>query len=350
MGVRNLYKFLRQHYPAIFQTVHLSDYQHKKITIDTMNYMYKIMATEARNGRMQDSYWIQRFIALALTFRKFQIHTCFVFDGEAPQIKTNTQEKRVQDRQKQRSNISTTIQDLDAYRETGEVSETLASFFKRQKAQDILGQVNTTGMDELLQSRQNQLDITVNAEKVKLLKEAFDVFEIPYLQAKGEGEELCCQLVREGKAAAVLSEDSDCLAYGSSEVLIGLDTLQFTATRICYADVLDALEMTPEMFTDFCILCGLDYNDTIPKVGIVSAFDLIHHYKTIDKIPHDVECLNHTLMREMMSVDNASKTQVPLFPTDPNWENISTYLFHNSINLSLDFIESHYTELEIDFL
>lgn len=349
MGVRNLYKFLKTNYPHIFVKVHVSNYQFQKVTIDTMNYMYKIMATEAKYGRLRDEDWIKAMVLFALSFRKNLVHACFVFDGEAPHFKTKTREKRSEDRNKQKDSIDTRIRDLGVYRETGEISETLASFFKRENVSEVLGIIDTTTLDSTLQRRKDQLDISVTPEKIALLKEAFDIFDIPYIQAKGEGEVLCCQLVENGKANAVISEDSDCLIYRTSEILIDFDSQKFTATRVQYSDVLDVLEMNDEMFLDFCILCGIDYNDPIPRVGIAKSFDLIHHYKTIDDIPLDKECLNHNVMREYLLTLNEDLPVVSTFPNEPNWEKISEYTFKNHLRISFDLIEQFYTLPEITF-
>ena len=44
------------------------------------------------------------------------------------------------------------------------------------------------------------------------------------------------------------------------------------------------LEMTQDMFIDFCILSGCDYTDTISQIGPVTAFNLIKEHKNIDTI------------------------------------------------------------------
>lgn len=346
MGVRGLYRFLRKHYPSVFEQVSLDEYRYNKISVDTFNYMYKVKALEAKRGRLQDSDWIKRMVILALKFRNEHVHSCFVFDGDAPVSKDTTKLKRREDRQKRKELIVGNVQDLQTYRETGDISENLEAFIKRSNVTSFLGRINTIGLSTKLEVMKNQADITVTPADVELLKEAFEAYGVPYIQAHGEGEEMCCHLYRAGRVRAVLSEDSDCIAYGAEEVLLNLDMEEFTAVRLRYSAVLDALEMDKDMFVDFCVLCGLDHNDTIPGIGIEKAFDMIHFYKSLDNMPCVPDHLKVEDMRHLLTNQPILLPKVGLWETMP-WDTIHTYNFQHSIYLSKDLITSMYSPRQI---
>ena len=47
--------------------------------------------------------------------------------------------------------------------------------------------------------------------------------------------------------------------------------------------------MNQDEFIDLCILCGCDYTCTIPRVGMMTSFNLISKYRTIDGIIQNVD-------------------------------------------------------------
>ena len=47
--------------------------------------------------------------------------------------------------------------------------------------------------------------------------------------------------------------------------------------------------MNQDEFVDLCILCGCDYTCTIPRVGMMTSFNLISKYRTIDGIIQNVD-------------------------------------------------------------
>ena len=66
--------------------------------------------------------------------------------------------------------------------------------------------------------------------------------------------------------------------------------------------------MTQPEFIDFCIACGCDYNQNIPKVGPVKVHELIRDHRSIDrfpgfykKLPLDTSILKHERCRELFA-------------------------------------------------
>jgi 5'-3' exonuclease len=128
------------------------------------------------------------------------------------------------------------------------------------------------------------------------------------LQAEGEAETTCVSLCLSGQADVVLSEDSDVQAYGNVEQVTNFNPYTGTGKRIVKSHLLHVLgelascEITEEMFRDFCIMCGTDYNNRIPSIGPVGAWKLITAYKSIENFPDiDSTVLNFVRSRELFT-------------------------------------------------
>ncbi len=82
----------------------------------------------------------------------------------------------------------------------------------------------------------------------------------------------------------ILSVDSDTLVYGIENLICEIDLHTGVCFNINYTILLKKMGMNPEEFTDFCILCGTDYNSNIFKVGIKGALKYIKKYKSIENL------------------------------------------------------------------
>ena len=66
------------------------------------------------------------------------------------------------------------------------------------------------------------------------VRELFDILRVPYLTAIGEAEKMCAKLSIDNLVDAVLSEDTDVLAYGAPNFMSKIDTYQDTCMLINY--------------------------------------------------------------------------------------------------------------------
>lgn len=106
----------------------------------------------------------------------------------------------------------------------------------------------------------------------------------PVITAPGEAEAQCVEMVKQGKASAVASDDMDCLTFGAEILLKGIKTKKDPVIEIRLDDVLKEMGLTMDQFIDMCILCGCDYCETIGGLGPVSAYKLISEHKTIENV------------------------------------------------------------------
>ena len=121
--------------------------------------------------------------------------------------------------------------------------------------------------------------ISITEEDLQTSRDLFDSLKIPYTTAISEAEAYSSYLCIHDKVNAVLSEDTDVLAYGAPLFLTKIDTMNDTVVCINYQKMLDELEMTKETFIDLCIMLGCDYNTNIPKIGPEKSYALLKLYK-----------------------------------------------------------------------
>lgn len=124
-----------------------------------------------------------------------------------------------------------------------------------------------------------------------------------YVTAVGEAETYACTLMKQGKVHYILTTDTDCLAMGC-DIITRIDVHQFLIVR--YGQLLKETGLTQEQFLDFCILCGCDYNQKLPGIGVKRALNLIKTHKSIENIgkntKYKVECLNAEQCRQLFTV------------------------------------------------
>lgn len=118
-------------------------------------------------------------------------------------------------------------------------------------------------------------------ECVQLLK----CLGVPVVQAPGDAEALCAQLVREGTVDAVASEDMDTLPFGAKILIRQLNAKRDSeVTEFSLPKLLEKLQISHKEFVDLCILLGCDYCEKIPGLGPTRALTLIQKHRTIEDV------------------------------------------------------------------
>ncbi|KAI7755041.1 hypothetical protein M8C21_023721 [Ambrosia artemisiifolia] len=93
-----------------------------------------------------------------------------------------------------------------------------------------------------------------------------------------------------GGIAAVISEDSDLLAYGCSSVIFKMDRYG-NGEEIVIDNVFDSVGRLPsflhfdkDLFTGMCVLAGCDFLPSVPGIGIAKAHALVSKYRNLDRV------------------------------------------------------------------
>lgn len=323
MGIQNLVKFLRSKFPSVFKPIHFSDLAYKKIAIDIF---YYICIFKYRYGE-KFLYHLTRIISI---LRKNDVHCVAVFDGKAPIDKEGEKKERREAKEKTKEKISAIEEALEKFESTGEIEDILKEFQNKRKLNiDTLflkkSLINVKGIqNELKKMKQQMFQIT--SQNLIDLKNLFKILNVPYIEAVGEAETTCASLCLENKVDAVLSEDTDVLAYGTPIFLTKADFSENACFRIDYDELLSTLNLSSESFLDFCILCGTDYNKNIYGIGIVKAFALISKFKKIENIPNiDTSSLNYSRVRELFKTKEKVDKKVS-FCGEPNFADLKEFL------------------------
>ena len=189
------------------------------------------------------------------------IKIVYVFDGEAPDLKKKTGEKR------------------------SEIKRVAKEKFISAKEDD-----DVEGMKKY-SSQMVKLDDEIIEESKELLK----ALGIGVIQAPSEGEAQASIISKEGRAYAVASQDYDCLLFGAPKLIQNL-TLARTRKTVSgvveikpevieLENVLKELGITHEQLIYLGILVGTDYNvGGIKGIGQKKALKLVKEFKTPEQI------------------------------------------------------------------
>jgi len=347
MGINNLHKLLRNKCPQIYEEVHLSKYAFKKIAIDISLYLFKYKT-------IFGDKWLSAFINLVSCMRRNNIHCVFIYDSGAPPEKGAEQAERRETREKLRQKVLEIEEALLDYKENGNLSQTIIDFNKklskrrgdtnmkkllrRDIKEDEIKDSDVAEMDEELIKIKNQV-ISISSTDFDLTKVLFDIINVPYFQAPLEAETMCADICIRKQVDAVISEDTDVLAYGAPIFLTKLNTHNDTCTEIKYNDILKELEISSPQFLDLCIMCGCDYNKNIFRIGPEKAYKLLKEHGTIDDLHNkgvlkDISVLKHNRSRELFRNYQKSNVSIP-YCGQPDFKKLQEFVFKHNISINL---------------
>ena len=245
MGVKLLSKLLKNECYDETEKIHLSNLFGKKICIDTSIYLYRFKSQNTL---------IESFYVMCSLFKKYNITPIFIFDGKPPVEK----QKELENRKKCRENAKLLYDEL--YKNISEIGYNNLSDSKKK---------------ELERLKRSMIKITKN--DVLLIKSLLDAYGICHKTAKGEADILCASLVIKKKVFAVLTEDMDLFAYGSTIILRYLSLSQHSCILYNLKSILKKLEINKNDFQLICVLSGNDYYES--KKNIYYYLKIYKKYK-----------------------------------------------------------------------
>jgi 5'-3' exonuclease len=348
MGINNLNNFLRKNCPEVFEEIHISEYAYKKVAIDTSLFLCKFKA-------ICGPRWLDSFLRLVSCLRRNEIHCVFIYDFGAPPEKAEERAERRRQQEKMKQKVITLETSLENYYNTGDFDSNLIELYEKEKNKPVhksllrIKKDVDVDIDVILKRidkmRSNILDIS--QDDFNLTKKLFKILNIPFFDAPMEAETCCSDLCKRGIVDAVLSEDTDVLAYSTPVFLTKIDTINDTTVRIKHADILESLEITKEQFLDLCIMHGCDYNKNIPKVGSETSFKYIKKYGSIEEIAsntkHDITILNHVRSRELFkNYEEINLKSIPFCGT-PDFLALETFIIENNLNINIQKLKKDFT-------
>src|SRR3989338_5299240 len=163
----------------------------------------------------------------------------------------------------------------------------------RDEAKDIAQERFRTALEEedIEAMRKYSRGFTkLTSEMIAESKELLQAMGVAVVQAPGEGEMQCAELVKSGQAYAVASQDYDALAVGAPRLIQNVTLSRTRKTPsgfvyiapeiIEYEGVLQTLAIDPDQFICLAILVGTDFNPGgVKGIGPKKALALVRERK-----------------------------------------------------------------------
>ena len=240
MGIRGLNNIIKKYSPDAENVKDIKEYSGCIFGIDCSILLYKFKyASKAENSHLVG------IVNRIKYYMSNGILPVFVFDGDPPEAKRNTIQKRQE------------LRNLEIDAKTDAEKKTLADEITRISSQII----------------------RIKKSHILECKELLEKSGVPYCTAPEDAEKYCAFLQKNGFIDYTVTDDTDAMTFGCEKII------KTSINKIIEIDtnrVLQNFEMTMEMFVDFCILSGCDYSDTIASVGPVTSFNIIKQHKSIN--------------------------------------------------------------------
>ncbi len=311
MGIKSLTKSIQKFYPDSITHENLYKLSGKRVAVDASLIIYQQLLKSPKGALFKNSkgqitdhiigvfYKIMNYISL-------NIELIFVFDGKPPENKKECIDKRKE--------------------KTKKVAESIDE--------------NSSVEDK---NRVEKMSIRLTREMINDIKTLLKFMGISYVHPmEGEGEAYASELCRMGYVDYVLTEDMDTLVYGCPRLITNCKDKTLKRKDIIsvfdYDKVILGLDLTPEKFIDFCILCGCDYCATVPRIGNVTAYKLIKKYDSIEDIISNtpfnfpdnyLQLFNDSKDNFKLFRDKLKKEEIPLVSSTRDIDGLRKYLIED---------------------
>jgi flap endonuclease-1 len=248
--------------------IQFSDLKGKIIAVDAFNAIYQFLTTirQPDGTPLKDSKGNITSHLSGLFYRNIKLITediklIYVFDGEAPELKGKTKEKRLE-----------------------------AKKLAKEKYEKAVSEENIEEMGKYAKS-----EVHLDEKKIKESKELLEAMGIAVIQAPSEGEAQASYLVEQDFGYAVASQDYDCLMFKAPLLIQNLSMSRKRKTISGYKEVfpqiikldevLKELGINQEQLICLGILCGTDYNPGgVKGLGPKKSLIIVKECKTKEKI------------------------------------------------------------------
>ena len=245
MGIKHLNRLLLDKCnPSSIRKIHLSELAGRSIAVDTSIYLYKFVA---------ENCFLEHFYLMISIFRHYSIVPIFVFDGKPPKEKMELLLKRRQHRQKSEAEYQKRKEQYEILENEAEKTELFKemTIFKREST-------------------------SISYEHLYDVKALMRAYGVKYLQAEGEADILCVQLVNTGQVWGCMSDDMDMFVYGCPRVFRHLSLSKHEVIFYDTDAILSDLNMDMPAFREMAVLDGTDYT-ALSGDRLLRRFD-IHTY------------------------------------------------------------------------
>jgi 5'-3' exonuclease len=373
MGIKDFYNVIKEHCPEILVTIHLSQLSGQKIAIDISIFLNKYVKSAGTEK------WMDQFIILMCCLKKHGIKPVSIFDGPNPPIekKQEQQRRRAEGaKTKEKIQFAKSIvkrlekdyipdeKDIDEQLKT-DIKGVLARSASKVNFDDIYDVLSELKSSIAKKERQN---LPILPEYTKIAKEIIEIMGFSHYQSPGEAETLCAGLCCAGMVDAVLSEDTDVMAYGTPFLLSKIDVGAEKVTIVSHEAILKATSFIPFQFRDLCILLSCDYNSRVKgyvpdgkkrkkpaPIGAKGAYIMMEEYETLEeaeKYMEDSDPLIYRRCRDLFTPptkEELSHISIP-YNKKIDSELLFDFIKRNKVRISVDYIMASWKPAEIEFV
>lgn len=254
MGIKGLHAAVK-HLKTETHLFHLEGIT--SVAVDASSFMMKGGVRYAREyhlGTLETMPWADYCLDVAVLLREHGMHPVFVFDGRRLPLKDSTCSQR---------------KDL------------------RSQAREEALSLESRGLIELAEKKWQQgfvLESHMEEDTMNMLV----TNDVTCYAAEYESDQCMAVLWKEGIVDAVVTEDSDLLAYGVKKCIFklkldgmcefyGADDVKPPEEKKRRVDVMLS-QLSDDQVAQMCVLSGTDYNDNVPGVGIKKVYKLIRDH------------------------------------------------------------------------
>lgn len=383
MGITDFYQVIKDECPEQLGKVYLKELAGYKFAIDISCFLYRYVRSSG------ETRWMSPFILLLCTLKKHGIKAVCVFDGpNSPPEKKKEREARRAQLQKTTTRLQECIRLRDnllrGYCPTRKSPEVNLKKECRMLIRPRRGRKDNTNYDDpgdvaqsltlTIQRLEKQI-IPITDKHKETAKSIVRMMGMACFQADGEAETLCAYLACRGDVDAVLTEDTDVLAYGCP-VMVAFKNFKLGDNRL-YAlrhdKILEALGFSHKEFLDLCILLRCDYNrwerdsvygtvkgfppDGIKRksptgIGQKRAFLMIKKWRRLEEVTKHIvnpELLIFRRCRELFTLPESIPDVGVPYNGPLDLVGLKNLIQENGLTISLSYIENCWKPGELVF-
>ncbi|XP_055806470.1 exonuclease 1 [Solanum dulcamara] len=252
MGIQGLLPLLK----SIMLPINIKDLNGCSVAVDTYSWLHKgaLSCSKELCKGIPTTKHIDYCLHRVNLLRHYGVKPILVFDGGPLPMKNEQENKRGRSR---KENLSRAIE----HETNGNMT---AAYECYQKAVDI--------------------SPSVAHDLIQVLKRE----NVCYVVAPYEADAQMTFLAISKQVDAVITEDSDLIAFGCPRIIYKMDKfgqgLEFQYSKLDQNKDLTLTGFTKQMLLEMCILSGCDYLQSLPGMGLKKAHALIKKFKSYDKV------------------------------------------------------------------
>ncbi|KAK4779347.1 hypothetical protein SAY86_006875 [Trapa natans] len=260
MGIKDLLRFMKPY----IEPVHIKKYAGKRVGIDAYSWLHKgayscsmelCLNSEGDKKLLFLNYFMHRINLL----RHYKVTPVVVFDGGSLPCKAATED----DRQRRRN-------------------------ASRDLAMQKLNEGDTKAASELFQKAVN-ITPSMAYQLIQILRSENIEFVVAPYEADAQLAYLSSLEEEKGGVAAVITEDSDLMAYGCKAILFKMDRYG-SGEEMLLEKVFDSADHAPsfhgfteDLFIGMCVFAGCDFLPSVPGIGVKRSYSLVSKYRNLDR-------------------------------------------------------------------